>query len=169
VLDVGVFNGAGINTRDDNARQDWMARLRWPWAQGSVSASYYSGAAGAGDGVLARSRFGLGAEWAAAPWSALGEWISGQDAGHHVAGWYGQLGYSPPGTPGTLFAKYDEYDENRAAPGDGFDRLTLGYWHDLNPRTRLTLAGEFRSTGDTFSEHNNWSDTAAWVQCRFKY
>ena len=169
VVDVGVFNGAGINTRDDNARKDWMARVRWPWAHGSASASYYNGAVGAGDDVMARSRLGVGADWTSGQWSALAEWIAGQDAGHHVSGWYGQLGYSPTETAGTAFAKYDEYDENRAEKGDGFGRLTLGYWYDVSPRTRLTLAGEFRSIGEGFSERDNWSDTAAWLQCRFRY
>jgi len=82
-------------------------------------------------------------------WAAQGEYVDGKLMGRDITGWYGQLEYEPPATPGTLFAKFERYDPNptkapqpaAASVGEyaDYQAWILGYAHRLDPNNTLTL------------------------------
>jgi len=168
-VDVGLFNGTGINANDDNSRKDPVARLRIPFHGGSAALSYYDGRNDSGDAAGERDRLGIGvqAEWR--QFSFMGELVKGEDRGADVAGWYAQLGYRLPANRGMIFIKPDWFDEDRDLPNDSFRRTTIGYLHDLDARTRLTLAYELRSVDEDFSEFEKWNGDAGWLQLQIRY
>jgi hypothetical protein len=164
-LDLGSFNGTGIDQTDNNKRQNLLARVDVPVGEGSIALSGYSGANGAGKALTRQNRDAVSARYHWGDTQFLGEFVTGQDLGHDVRGWYGQLGHPvSKRTPNLLFAKYDTYDENRAAPNDLFKRWTFGYWYNLDKATRLTLAIECRDVGKKFTEFNTWNGNRGYVQ-----
>lgn len=85
---VGVFNGAGIDRKDDNNRKDFAARLVIHPLQGlSVAGDYYNGAAGTTE--IARDREAAEIAYTYRPLTLQGELIWGRDAAIHEQGWYG--------------------------------------------------------------------------------
>lgn len=73
-----------------------------------------------------------------------GEVVTGRNLGREVLGWYYHLAYPVPDSPGTVFGRWERYDEDRNAPDTDFRALTLGYQRVLDPKTRLVLARELR-------------------------
>ncbi len=74
--DLGVYNGAGINTKDDNKSKDIAARLMIKPVAGLILAgSYYRGEFG--PHYLERTRYGAGACDDRGPGVVRGEWIGG--------------------------------------------------------------------------------------------
>jgi len=85
---LGVFNGAGIDRKDDNNRKDFAARLAIrPFGGLSFAGDYYNGAAGAGE--IERDRHGAEIAYRYHPLTLQGEFIWGQDGAIHEQGWYG--------------------------------------------------------------------------------
>ena len=74
--DLGIYNGAGINTKDDNKSKDIAARLMIrPVAGLTLAGSYYRGEFG--PDYLERTRYGAGACYDHGPVVVRGEWIGG--------------------------------------------------------------------------------------------
>jgi len=169
VVDIGLFNGTGINASEDNSRKDPSLRLRVPFPRGSAALSWYDGRNGTGATAQKRQRFGVGMDLHWNHFSFLSEYVSGEDRGAHVACWYGQLGYRLPGRQGMLFVKPDWFDENTSLPDDSFHRTTLGYLRELNPQTTLLLAYELRRVEPGFSELSKWDGDAGYVHLQVKF
>lgn len=169
-VDVGVFNGTGINTSDNNHRKNVMARVNFPLPGGSVALSGYNGTNGAGAGATRQDRYGLSARYAAHGTEFMGEFVTGEDLGYDVRGWYAQVGRPlTRGRPNLLFVKYDVYDENRDLADNLFKRWSLGYWWELDKATRLTVVAERRQPEPGFSDLSTWDGNAAYVQMQVKY
>ncbi len=169
-FDVGVFNGTGINASDNNDRKNVMARVDFPLPNGTVALSGYVGEDGADSAATDQDRTGLSTslKWGETEW--LGEFVTGKDDGHDVRGWYAQLGHPVCKTrPNLLFAKYDQYDENRDLADDLFRRWSLGYWYEIDKATRLTLVHERRKVQPSFSELSKWDGNATYVQMQVKF
>lgn len=84
----GVFNGAGIDRKDDNNRKDLAARLAIrPFNGLSLAGDYYNGAAGTAE--LARDRQDAEIAYTYRPLTLRGEFIWGRDGAIHEQGWYG--------------------------------------------------------------------------------
>lgn len=84
----GVFNGAGIDRKDDNNRKDFAARLAVRPFQGlSLAGDYYNGAAGTAE--VARDRQSAEIAYTYRPLTLQGEFIWGRDGALHEQGWYG--------------------------------------------------------------------------------
>lgn len=84
----GVFNGAGIDRKDDNNRKDFAARLAVQPFQGlSLAGDYYNGAAGTAE--VARDRQSAEIAYTYRPLTLQGEFIWGRDGALHEQGWYG--------------------------------------------------------------------------------
>ncbi len=114
-LDVGIFNGTGINSNDDNDRKNLMARVDFPVPNGSVALSGYIGERGEGEEATDQDRYGLSArfKWAGGT-EFMGEAVTGRDRGADVGGWYAQVGHPiSRKDPNLLFVKYDQYDPDR--------------------------------------------------------
>ena len=169
-VDVGVFNGTGINASDNNGRKNVMARVDFPLPGGSVALSGYNGTNGADAGATRQDRYGLSARYAAHGTDFMGEFVTGEDLGHDVRGWYAQVGHPlTRSRPNLLFVKYDVYDENRDLADNLFKRWTVGYWWELDKATRLTVVAERRRPEPGFSELSKWGGNAAYVQMQVKY
>ncbi len=170
-LDVGIFNGTGINASDDNKRKNLMARVDVPVPNGSVAFSGYIGKRGEAEEATDQDRFGLSArfKW---PGGAefMGEAVSGKDRGADVGGWYAQLGHPiTKNASNLLFAKYDQYDPDTDVTDNLFKRWTLGYWYQLNPATRLTLVHAIRKPEASFPQLAGWEGDRTYLQLQVKY
>ena len=99
--DLGVFDGAGINTKDNNKTKDIAARLMIKPVRGlTISGSYYWGEYGAS--YLRRERYAAGICYDRGAVVVRGEWIGGvtglPDAGGNMEsdGWYVMAGWRAP-------------------------------------------------------------------------
>jgi len=169
-FDVGIFNGTGINASDNNDRKNVMARVDFPVRHGTVALSTYDGEDGADSAATDQDRNGVSANFTCGETEWLGEFVTGKDRGHDVRGWYAQVGHPVSRTrPNLLFAKYDQYDENRDMADDLFRRWSLGYWYEIDSATRLTLVHERRQVQPSFSELSKWDGNATYVQMQVKF
>jgi len=107
---VGLFNGAGINKKDDNHRKDAALRLvahvsRDLW----IGGDYYNGATG----VTQIDKERAAGEFACTrkDWSVRGEYIWGRDGVIHRRGSYTQFVYRFQPKWEGLF-KFEEFDSN---------------------------------------------------------
>ena len=170
MFDVGIVNGTNINAVDNNNVSNVVARVDFPLKHGSIALSGYTGTSGAGASRTRQDRDGVSAKYSWGETQFLGEYVTGNDKGNDMQGWYAQLGHPlGGGRPNLLFVKYDRYDEDRSAPDDLFRRWSLGYWYQLDPTTRLTLVHELRSVGEAFSELTKWNGNATYLQLQSKF
>ncbi|MBN1458692.1 MAG: porin [Armatimonadetes bacterium] len=170
-VDVGIFNGTGINASDNNKKNNVMARVNVPVPNGSVAVSGYVGKNGDGATATDQDRYGVSAKFA---WPCgtqfMSEFVTGEDRGSDVRGWYGQVGHPISAKrPNLLFVKYDQYDEDTDLADNLFKRWSFGYWYELDAATRLTLVHESRDPDDGFSELSKWQDSRTWLQLQLKY
>jgi len=169
-LDLGVFNGTGINANDNNDRKNVMARANFPVRGGEIALSGYAGSNREGAAAARQDRTGVSARCQWGETRFVSEFVTGSDRDHKVRGWYAQLGRPVrPGKGNLVFAKYDMFDENRALSNDLFRRWTFGYWCDLDKATRLTLAWELRKVQPLFSELASWDGNAAYAQMQVRF
>ncbi len=155
---------------DNNNHQNLMARVDFPLKSGSVALSGYTGTNNEGTARTRQDRNAVSARYHWGGTQFLGEFVTGNDKGRDVRGWYGQVGHPiAKKQPNLLFAKYDTYDENRAAPNDLFKRWSFGYWYNLDKATRLTFAFEKRDAEPKFSEFTKWDGNSAIVQLQVVY
>lgn len=162
---LGLFSGTrSAETQDSlTSRKSWLVRLVQPLevkGRGTLGRAWLGrmdgigrrdfGALGAPDvRNFDRERTVLGLLLSPAKGPTFrAEWVDGKDSGTAAAptakvrGWYGLLGYRLPEQPFTLYAKYDQYDPDRAAAGNTFRRSALGLQFDWNSFTRLNLTWE---------------------------
>jgi len=169
--DVGLYNGTSINATENNDRKNVLARVDVPVPNGTVAFSGYLGKDGMGASETDQNRYGASARFKLpGATEFLGEFVTGQDRGADVRGWYAQLGHPlTDRAPNLLFAKYDQYDENTGADNDQFRRWSLGYWYQLDEATRLTLVHELRDAGPAFSELTKWDGNATYLQLQLRF
>lgn len=119
--DIGLYNGAGINVRDNNRSKDILARLMLRPADGLLfSGSYYRGEFG--PEYLKRERYAAGACYDRGAVVLRGEWVGGRtgrteaDGGDAFdsSGWY-VLGGWRPHARWTVVARYDTLLADTAA------------------------------------------------------
>ena len=91
---VGIFNGNGINIKDDNKSKDFSGRLTIsPMRHLSFSGSYYNGSYGKEDQTHGRMRAGAGAKWEDPHLLLRSEYIYGKTDGMESDGVYIVSGY----------------------------------------------------------------------------
>jgi hypothetical protein len=169
-LDLASFNGTGIDMTDNNDRQNLMGRVDFPLPHGSIALSAYAGTSGEGTRLTRQDRDGVSARYRWGETQFMAEFVTGNDRGSKVRGWYGQIGHPVARrTANLLFAKYDWFDENTGAPDDLFQRWSLGYWYNLDKATRLTLVQELREVGPNFSERSKWEGNATYLQLQVEF
>ena len=91
---IGVFNGNGINTKDDNDKKDF-AGLIWlrPLKQLAFSVGHYQGSYGAKGDEHVRIRTSAGVEFKDDKLTLRGEYLGGNTAGKKSDGAYATAGY----------------------------------------------------------------------------
>ena len=104
---VGLYNGTGINVRDNNKHKDITGRIEiHPIRPVTLSASYYNGKIGE-DGALApRTRYGFGARYDDGDILVRGEYVKGKTDQTDSDGFYVVAGYKFAGKFQPLL-KYD--------------------------------------------------------------
>jgi len=146
---VGVFNGAGINSSDDNDSKDLAGRVRAILFPGlSAGASFYSGRRtpiGDPEKSFDRSRWGLELSWKYGIFDLKGEYLHGRDEPVNRNGWYAQLGAFAVKDKLRVVAKIDSFDPNTATDGNRRDIATLGVNWFISGAARLQVNYEIRS------------------------
>ncbi len=90
--DLGVFNGAGLNVKDNNKSKDIVARLTVrPLSGLLISGSYMWGEYG--EDFIKRERWGVGVCYDKDAWLARAEYIGGTTDAQTSDGWYVMGGY----------------------------------------------------------------------------
>jgi hypothetical protein len=164
IFNLGVFNGTGINTVDDNDRKDVLASVQVPLKSGSIFLSDYQGRTSSDQD---KDRFVIGLDQGAKT-RLRAEYIAGKDKGEDVMGWYTRLSQQFT-KEGTAYAKYEVFDEDRDSSNDLYRALSLGWVQELDPRTRLTLSWEHRNVDKDFSEYSTKHGDRAILQLQVKY
>ncbi len=124
--DLGVFNGSGINTADNNRSKDVVARLSVKPTEGlMLSGSYYWGEYG--KAYLKRQRYAVGACYDRGPIVVRSEWVGGTTgiAATETApandlnsdGWYAMVGWRASRTWMPV-ARYESFYANSDARSD---------------------------------------------------
>ncbi len=113
---AGVFNGNGINIKDNNKRKDYTALLYIsPVKPLSITAGIYDGAYSAQEGAeeIKRQRISTGFEWKDEKLTVRSEYIHGNTGGQKSDGVYAQATYfvTPKIQP---VASYDFFEANTA-------------------------------------------------------
>lgn len=90
--DLGVFNGAGINCKDNNKSKDVAARLMVRPVDGLVISGSYLWSEGGAD-YIKRNRWGVGVCYDKGAWMARSEWIGGKTGDINSDGMYATAGY----------------------------------------------------------------------------
>jgi len=111
----GGFNGAGINTADNNEPKDFVARiLLHPFKNVDFGGSYYNGYGKWGGPAKeqVRLRYATELSFTYAIASIKGEYILGQDGTVKKGGWFAQAGAYIYKKSVQLIARYDTFDPN---------------------------------------------------------
>ena len=179
-LDLGVQNGQGPNAAELNNNKDIVARLRFVLGNtppdkdteaNSVYLGYLSGELTDAKTLVTTDKtgFGGGVSYLLGPTWLRGEYLAGQQSGHDYEGWYGQLAYEIPHTQGTLFARYEQFDENRDVSENLLKDLTLGYQHQIDAKTRAVLAYELRDPESGYGKFSKTDGNVLTLRLQVKY
>lgn len=113
---IGIFNGAGIDGKDNNKRKDFGGRLAVrPFSGLSFAGDYYHGNSGITE--VPRDRQGVELAYTYHPLTLLGEYIWGSDGALRKQGWYG-LGAWQFSKQWQGVFRVDAYDANHVQPGN---------------------------------------------------
>jgi len=166
---LGLFNGSGINTVDNNQSKDISGRLVFhPFKIIDIGGSYYNGfdqwSSGTPAKLINQNRIRYGGEILLKykAFSLQSEYIQGQD-GNIVeinktntslnrAGWYAQAGYFVFPKKLQIIAKYDTYDPNtlnnenlvKGSTTDATTYYVLGFNYFFNAWTKLQINYSYR-------------------------
>ncbi|HHV02941.1 MAG: porin [Bacteroidales bacterium] len=142
---VGLYNGTGINVKDNNKHKDITGRLEiHPVRPVTLSASYYNGKIGEDGDLKPRIRYGFGARYDDGAILLRSEYIKGKTDQVDSDGFYVLAGYTFAGKIQPLF----KYDYMRKNLGDENSRqihylIGVDYWpHKM---FRLQLNYTYRS------------------------
>jgi phosphate-selective porin OprO/OprP len=146
---LGIYNGSGINTVDNNETKDYATRLIvHPVVGLDISAALYKGSrfvpeVKTGTVVttpsknVARDRYGFDLSYDLNNFSVLGEYIHGTDDQTDREGYYGQVGYFFLQKKLQLLAKYDFYDADKSITNNASTWYVLGANYNFNTNVRL--------------------------------
>lgn len=149
---LGVYNGQGINTAEVNSSKHIVARGAKPFMLNMGGNDVYAEAgASLMTGKYHSSRdnrdyddrlLGIHAYLSPHPVGIQAEYYTGKTEGGDVDGWYAML-IARTDPKGVAFLRYDEYNGPRKGRGEGNvydrDRWSIGYCHQLDARSRLTV------------------------------
>lgn len=142
---LGVFQGSGITTREQNNTKDFAGTLLLQPIKGfRVGAGAYFGQATySNDGGITtadhvRNRWGISSDYQTDRLTARAEWFKGNDGGIDREGVYGSLLYYFAPKKFNAVAKVDYYNNNKAINSEVMD-YTLGLNYYFFPQCRFQL------------------------------
>jgi hypothetical protein len=179
-LDLGLQNGQGPNQPDLNDSKDLVARLRFALGNcppdknteaNSLYIGYLNGEFTDPKSLVTtdKTAFGGGISLAKGPVWFRGEVLQGEYLGADYLGWYAGLAYAFPNHPGTLFARYDVYNENRDLPDASISDLCLGYQDLLDAKTRIILAQDFYNPEPGYGKFTKTDGNVTTLRLQVKY
>lgn len=171
VLDyrLGIYNGSGINTVDNNENKDYAARLIvHPVAGLDIGAALYNGTrfvpeVKTGTVVTTpsknvnRDRYGFDLNYDLNNLAIRGEYIYGKDDQIGREGYYAQVGYYFLEKKLQLLAKYDFYDADKAVAKNASTWIVLGANFNFNSNVRLQANYTFKQE-EGISINNNFAN-----------
>ncbi len=163
---LGVYNGAGINTVDNNEGKDIAARLIvHPVVGLDISAALYDGSRFVPEvktgtvvttpsKTVNRDRFGLDLSYDLKNFSIRSEYISGKDDQTEREGYYVLGGYYFFQKKIQLVAKYDFYDTDKSKADNSSTWYVLGANYNFNANTKLQFNYSIKQEEGTSIDNN---------------
>lgn len=128
-LTLGLINGSGSNTADENNRKTFVGRFIITPVKGlTLGASYYDGTTGVAD---KKQRVGAELKFEYSKLFVKGEFIHGKDKTIKKDGFYGTIGYSIIPSTLVLF-RFDNWDSNKDITDKEISRYTFGLNYFFN-------------------------------------
>jgi phosphate-selective porin len=177
---LGIFNGSGINTVDNNEAKDIASRLiLHPIAGLDLGAAWYNGSRFVPEvkevktnGVVTtpyaaaksvdRDRYGFDLSYDLKNFSLRSEYIHGTDDQTKRDGYYVQGGCYFLDKKIQLLAKYDFYDADKAVEKNASTWYVLGANFNLNANTRIQFNYTFKQEEGP-SVNNNFASVQAQI------
>lgn len=168
VLDyrLGLFNGAGINTADNNEKKDYAARLAVHPVTGlDISGAWYQGSrfipevktnnvVTTPSANVDRNRYGADLSYDLKNFSLRSEYIRGKDNETDREGYYVQGGYYFFQRKFQLVAKYDFYDGDLSKADDASTWEVIGANFFFNANTKIQANYTFKQEEGTAISNN---------------
>lgn len=163
---LGLFNGSGINTMDNNEKKDYAARLiLHPLTGLDISGAYYDGSrlvpeVRTGNVVTTpattvnRDRYGIDLSYDLKNFSLRGEYIHGTDDQVEREGYYVMAGYSFFEKKLQLVGKYDFYDANTSIADNASEWIVIGANYSFNANTKLQANYSIKEEEGTSIDNN---------------
>ena len=163
---VGVFNGNGINLKDNNRKKD-VAGMLWisPVRQLSFTGAYYYGTYGPHGADHVRNRASAGIEWKDRKLQVRSEYLWGHTSDTYQNGAYIQVGYWAHQMVQPV-VQYDflKLDKDRNGV-DGPYEHNIQVGLNIEPIRQVRIQAGYRHTITNNDQHNN----LATLQCVVTY
>ncbi len=149
---IGLFNGNGINTKDNNKTKDFVGRIDInPLKELTLSGSYYTGKYGDQSDSHYRERVAAGLRWVNEKLILRSEYIFGKTAGTKSEGVYVLAGYKFVERLQAL-VRYDFFQKNRSESASERDyTIGLNYWAHKKIRLQANYAYKSVESSDNYS------------------
>ncbi|MFA5301422.1 MAG: porin [Bacteroidales bacterium] len=148
---VGLYNGTGINVKDNNKHKDITGRLEiHPIRPVTLTASYYNGKIGEDGDLNPRTRYGFGARYDDGDILLRGEYLKGKTDQTDSDGFYVVAGYKFAGKFQPLL-KYDFMRKDLANENSRQINYLVGFDYWPHKMFRLQVNYTYR----TFIEKEN--------------
>jgi len=158
---IGVFNGAGINTVDNNKAKDFVGLLTFnPTKHISLAVSHYNGTAGQQDNTFQRVRSSFGARYDDGRLLFRSEYIFGKTSKTNSDGLYAVAGYfvHPKIQP---VLKYEYFQSNTKIKDTRQENFIVG----INYIPRKNMCYQLNYTRKIFSEtQGNYIAAQIWLR-----
>lgn len=157
---VGLFNGTGLNTTENNNHKDFAGILLvQPFNGIKIGGSVYSGKGsydmtGAYSPVGTRDRWTVGGEYDSKYVYSRAEYIWGNDAGLKRDGIYGSIVGKIVPAKWEIVAKYDYFNQNKDIRKVEVNEVTAGVNYYFWPLSRIQLNYIYTDDKFTAATHN---------------
>jgi hypothetical protein len=141
---TGLFNGTGLNTKDNNNHKDFIGTVYYQPIKGlRVGGSVYFGKLNAPINVIrgnhVRNLWTVGMEYRSKKFYARSEYIAANNGGLKRDGYYGSAVWKFIPDKWEVLGKYEYYDENKSFKDNEIGDITVGINYYMAYLTRIQL------------------------------
>lgn len=154
---VGLFNGAGINCKDDNSQKDLAARLVWhPAKNTGLGYSYYRGTPNLGTDVAAEKKIRNDVEfwWQTERFLVQAEWLWGTMGEVKSSGAYLLGSYDLIPEKIRLLTRWEKVDLDKSRQADDFQVITFGLTWFFPGKSKLQINYEIHREEEVEVKNN---------------